>query len=338
MPASSRSNCPRCSTRPSWSVVAMFASICLRVQETDIVARTGHFSTLHNPDVHPRAAVHLTLRRRGGGGPLRRDARRPERRERLTLRPRASRRSSAPRCSPTHSHRVAWVRWRHGVWAHSVGPRNHARKPALDPSVQGWRDSRGGNGISRSVVSSGERHAAKTPAPAPYNVSSLASFPAHWSRVRRNLSNEVRPESGVAVARRSLERDAFRNLNWTSSTRERFNRASADTTAAARAGDSPLPVQPRLRGPDPIPSSEWRVKPGSGPESLLGRSRPRRLHGSDRARRARPPVRISSGNFLIRRESHHRCGRVVEGAEALEIARRSGKMSAWPESSSGAKR
>ena len=53
MPASSRSNCPRCSTRPSWSVVAMFASICLRVQETDIVARTGHFSTLHNPDVHP---------------------------------------------------------------------------------------------------------------------------------------------------------------------------------------------------------------------------------------------------------------------------------------------
>ena len=53
MPASARSSWLRCSPRPLCSGVAMLASICLRVQETDIVARTRHFSTLHNPDVHP---------------------------------------------------------------------------------------------------------------------------------------------------------------------------------------------------------------------------------------------------------------------------------------------
>ena len=86
------------------------------------------------------------------------------------------------------------------------------------------------------MVSSGGSHAPETPIPCPRNASRLASFPSHRSRVRRNLSNEVRPESAVAIAWNSLDRDASGNLDWTSSRREKFNRASADPKPVTRDG------------------------------------------------------------------------------------------------------
>lgn len=124
---------------------------------------------------------------------------------------------------------------------------------------------KGGGAHTETVDTRGRwsRHAGATPPRRPYRARALSRVWRHsltiWSRVWRNFSNEVRPESAVAAAWSSLERDT--------------PESGFDIVPARK-------VQSCVRGPDPIPSSEWRVKPVSGPDPfpVPNRSRAGRDH------------------------------------------------------------